>query len=218
MKMKNTIIWNEQTIKDELVNHFSNDGELPIDIEEEIENSFKYNTTLGNRGSFEKDGEEYIFIESEEIAEGIAIEQIKEDLEEDPGLFTQTWLQDFIYISDTDKRLLCNEEEDNLREMITEDTNIEDYENEEEYNNAIDEVVNKRLEEYAISLENPIEYFVNEQGIYSVEDLMKQFWININIDEAAKDAIKVDGWAHFLSRYDGEYETTENGIVYFRDC
>ena len=67
-------------------------------------------------------------------------------------------------------------------------------------------------------MENPIEYFVNEQGIYSVEDLMKQFWININIDEAAKDAIKVDGWAHFLSRYDGEYETTENGIVYFRDC
>src|SRR3990167_9890336 len=111
MKMKNAIIWNEQTIKDELVNHFSNDGELPIDIEEEIVNSFKYNTTLGNRGSFEKDGEEYIFIESEEIAEAIAIDQVKEDLEDSPEMFTQTWLQEFIYISPMDKDIMCDEEE-----------------------------------------------------------------------------------------------------------
>src|SRR3990167_9352605 len=211
----------ERQILKELFAHFNQDV---TDIQEkgennkEIYNSFKYDDILGNRGNFEKDGEEYIFIESEEIAEAIAIDQVKEDLEEDPGMFTQTWLQDFIYISDTDKRLLCNDEEDNIREMITEDTNIEDYENEEEYNNAIDEAVNTRLEEYRTSLENPIEYFVNEMGMFTIEDLMKQSWININIDEAAKDAIKVDGWAHFLSRYDGEYETTENGIVYFRDC
>jgi len=210
----------KEEILKELFTHFNQDI---TDIYEkgennkEIYNTFKYEEDT-NIHKFEHNGLEYNIIESEDEAERIAIEQIKEDLEEDPGMFTQTWLQDFIYISDTDKRLLCNEEEDNLREMITEDTNIEDYENEEEYNNAIDEVVNKRLEEYAISLENPIEYFVNEQGIYSVEDLMKQFWININIDEAAKDAIKVDGWAHFLSRYDGEYETTVNGIIYFRDC
>jgi len=211
----------KEEILKELFAHFNQDV---ADIQEkgennkEIYNSFKYDDILGNRGNFEKDGEEYIFIESEEIAEAIAIDQVKEDLEEDPGMFTQTWLQDFIYISDTDKRLLCNDEEDNIREMITEDTNIEDYKNEEEYNNAIDEAVNTRLEEYRKELDYPIEYFVNEQGIYSVEDLMKQSWISINVNEAAEDAIRTDGWAHFLSRYDGEYETTVNGIIYFRDC
>ena len=209
--MNNAIIWNEQTIKEELINHLGNE------FREEIENTYKYNTTLGNRGNFEKDGEEYVFIESEEIAEGIAIDQVEEDLEEDPGMFTQSWLQDFIYIYDIDKRIMCNEEEDFIRESVTEDLNIEDFGSEEDYNNEIEEAVKTRLDEYETSLDDPIEYFVDEQGIYSVEDLMKQNWINIKIDEAAEDAVRTDGWAHFLSRYDGEHKTTENGIVYFRD-
>ena len=212
MKMNNAIIWNEQTIKEELINHLGNE------FREEIENTYKYNTTLGNRGNFEKDGEEYVFIESEEIAEGIAIDQVEEDLEEDPGMFTQSWLQDFIYIYDIDKRIMCNEEEDFIRESVTEDLNIEDFGSEEDYNNAIEEAVKTRLDEYETSLDDPIEYFVDEQGIYSVEDLMKQSWINIDINKASKDAVNMDGWAHFLSRYDGEYETTKNGIVYFKDC
>ena len=205
MKMKNAIIWDEKTIKEELINHFGNG------FEGEIADSYKYNNTLGNRGSFTKDGEEYIFIESEEIAEGIAIDQVKEDLEDDPNMFTQTWLQDFLYISDTDKRMICNDEEDSIREQVR-DEKLDEEEEE------IEKIVETRLDEYRTSLENPIEYFVNEQGIYSVEDLMKQSWININIDEAAKDAINTDGWAHFLSRYNGEHETTDNGVVYFRDC
>ena len=211
----------KEEILKELFAHFNQDV---ADIQEkgennkEIYNSFKYDDTLGNRGNFTIDGIDYIYIESEEIAEAIAIDQVKEDLEEDPGMFTQTWLEDFIYISDTDKSVLCNDEEDHIREMATEDTNFVDFENEEEYNNAIEKIVETRLEEYATSLENPIEHFVNEQGIYSVEDLMKQSWISINVNEAAEDAIRTDGWAHFLSRYDGEYETTENGIIYFRDC
>ena len=72
----------KEEILKELFNHFNQDI---ADIHEkgernkEIYNSFKYDTTLGNRGSFTKDEEEYIFIESEEIAEGIAIDQVKEN-------------------------------------------------------------------------------------------------------------------------------------------
>src|SRR4030042_6278230 len=128
-------------------------------------------------------------------------------------MFTQTWLQDFIYISDTDKRMICNDEEDSIREQVRDEKLDEEESPEKE--EEIDKIVETRVKEYEISLKDPIEYFVNEQGVYSVEDLMKQSWINIKIDEAAKDAVRTDGWAHFLSRYDGEYETTENGIVYF---
>ena len=210
----------KEEILKELFNHFNKDI---TDIYEkgennrEIYNSFKY-----NEGSdihrFEYEGIEYNLIESEDEAERIAIEQVKEDLEEDPGMFTQTWLQEFIYISPMDKDFMCGDEEDSIREMISEDTNIEDFENEEEMNASIDEIVEVRVAEYRTSLDDPIEYFVNETCMFKIEDLMKQSWINIDIDVVAKDAIKVDGWAHFLSRYDGEYETTENGIVYFRDC
>jgi len=211
----------KEEILKELFAHFNQDV---TDIQEkgennkEIYNSFKYDDTLENRGNFTVNGEDYTFITSEDEAEKIAIDQVKEDLEDSPEMFTQTWLQEFIYISDTDKRLLCNDEEDNIREMVTEDTNIDNFENEEEMNASIDKIVEGKIEEYRTSLDDPIEYFVNEQGIYSVEDLMKQCWIGINVDEAAKDAVNVDGWSHFLSRYDGNYETTTNGIVYFRDC
>jgi len=207
--MKNAIIWDEETVKKELIRHFGNE------YIEEIENSFEYNNILGNGGNFKKDGEEYIFIESEEIAEGKAIDQVKEDLGDSPEMFTQTWLQDFLYISDTDKRIMCNDEEDYIREQVRDEKLDEEESPEKE--EEIEKVVETRLDEYRTSLENPIEYFVNEQGIYSVEDLMKQNWINIKIDEAAEDAVRTDGWAHFLSRYDGEHKTTENGIVYFRD-
>src|SRR4030066_63160 len=158
MKMENAIIWNEQTIKEELIKHLGNE------LRGEIEGSFKYNNTLGNRGNFEKDGEEFVFIESEEIAEGIAIDQVKEDLEEDPGMFTQSWLQDFIYISDTDKRIMCNEEEEYIREQVREEELDEDESPEKE--EGIDKIVELRLNEYKIALEDPIQYFVDEQGIY----------------------------------------------------
>ena len=214
--MENTT---KEEILKELFNHFNKDI---TDMHEkgennkEIYNTFEYNEN--NIHKFEHAGIGYVAIESGDEAERIAIEQVKEDLEEDPGMFTQTWLENFLYISDTDKSLLCNDEEDYFREMVTEDTNSEDYENEEEMNDSIKKIVETKIEEYRKELDYPIEYFVNEMGLYSVENLMKQTWININIDEAAKDAIRTDGWAHFLSRYDGNYEITTNGIVYFRDC
>src|SRR4030067_173427 len=163
----------KEEILKELFTHFNQDI---TDIYEkgennkEIYNTFKYEEDT-NIHKFEHNGLEYNIIESEDEAERIAIDQGKEDLEEDPGMFTQSWLQDFIYISDTDKRIMCNEEEVYIREMITEDTNIEDFGNEEDYNNVIEEAVKTRLDEYRTSLEDPIEYFVNEQGIYSIEDL-----------------------------------------------
>jgi|SRR3972149_3195344 len=209
----------EQILK-ELFTHF-NKGITDVyekgENNKEIYNSFKYDENT-NIHKFELHGIEYCLLESEDEAERIAIDRVKDDLEDSPEMFTQTWLQEFIYISDMDKNCMCNDEEDNIREMVTEDTNIDNFENEEEMNASIDEIVETRLKEYKMALDDPIEYFVNEQGIYTIEDLFKQYWINIDIDEASKDAINIDGWAHFLSHYDGNYDTTTNGLVYFRDC
>jgi len=54
-------------------------------------------------------------------------------------------------------------------------------------------------------------------GYYTIEDLLQQSFISIDIDKAAERAVAADGWAHFLSLYDGNYETTPGGIVIFRE-
>src|SRR4030067_3605017 len=157
----------KEEILKELFTHFNQDI---TDIYEkgennkEIYNTFKYEEDT-NIHKFEHNGLEYNIIESEDEAERIAIEQIKEDLEEDPGMFTQSWLQDFIYISDTDKRIMCNEEEEYIREQVREEELDEDESPEKE--EGIDKIVELRLNEYKIALEDPIQYFVDEQGIYS---------------------------------------------------
>ncbi len=70
-----------------------------------------------------------------------------------------------------------------------------------------------RIEE---ELEDPIRYFVHDQGMYSIEDLLKAPFIYIDIDAAAQDAVDTDGRGHFLSGYDGEENDIDiNGTTYF---
>lgn len=66
------------------------------------------------------------------------------------------------------------------------------------------------------------------QDLEDQPELFNQDWLNCLkghrltgqsfIEYASEDAISVDGWAHFLSHYDGYYETTKNGYVYWRDA
>jgi hypothetical protein len=39
----------------------------------------------------------------------------------------------------------------------------------------------------------------------------------VDVQKAKSAAVSKDGWAHFISRYDGDYETTADGVVYFRE-
>ena len=46
----------------------------------------------------------------------------------------------------------------------------------------------------------------------------KEEWVNhFDVDEAAQDAVDSDGWAHFISLYDGDYEEIEDGYINFRE-
>jgi|SRR5665213_972127 len=185
-------------------------------------------------GTFIADGVDYRFIWSEDIAERIALAQVTEDLESEPELFTQDWLQSFLSITPTDKRIMASEEADNLvDEVYSADDLVEKAELDEEYAKAqesgnedrVEKVVEKarelvrdseaeRIEE---ELNDPIQYFVNEHGMYTIEQLMKANFITIDIEEAAKSAVNTDGWAHFISRYSGDYDTTPSGVVFFQE-
>ena len=209
--------WEKEEILKELSNHFSKDKDVEEmeEINQEILDSLSIDNSSENRGIVTIDEIDYVIIQDEDEATRIATEQVKNDLEDDPQLFTQTWLQDFIYIGECAKNIMVSEEENYIIEMVTEDSEI--FENEEEKEIWINETVKERLKEYEEGLEDPINYFVNEHGMFNIEELMKQPWINIDVEKAAEDAVKVDGWSHFLSHYDGEYEETENGLIIFRD-
>lgn len=202
---------------------------------------------FGDAGEFTADGTEYNIIESEDEAERIALEIVEQDLEESPEMFNQNFLKNYLEIYPTDKRIIAGEEASNDAEERLSLLDKEEYkevfdyidkedewsewedrlldaEDEEPIKKELEEYLRKEIEEWEAEaaeviekrLDDPIQYFV-DTGIFSLEDLMKQNFIHINIEEAAKEAVSIDGWAHFLSHYYGNYETTENGFVYFRE-
>ena len=145
---------------------------------------------------------EWIVFENSDDAEQAAKAKVKEDLENEPEMFTQSWLQNFIEISDTDRRIIAGEEADNI---------VEDMEDNEEK----EKVREKEYERIKEDLKDPIQYFVDDHGMYSREDLLKQRFIRIDIEKASEDAIRTDGVAHFLDVYDSsEVELPSGAVAY----
>ena len=228
---------NKEAMADDLVKEFSSgkSSEEVQEIKQEIIDSLDFSASArygdwGNAAAFTADGEEYNLIESEEESEKIALKIVKQDLEHEPEIFNKDFLKEHLYITDTDKRIISNEEADARVDNMNEDDILEEAKKEDEYEAAEDEDEKEKILEDAKEelrskysddieerLKDPIKYFVNDEGIYNVEDLMKANFINVDIEEAAKAAIDADGWPHFLSHYDGNYETTNSGMVYFRE-
>ncbi len=165
--------------------------------------------------------EEYMIFENSDDAYEEALARVKEDLDNEPELFTQDWLKDFITISDTDRRIISQEEadarydemsDDEIADEVGADIDDEDF----DVDDAREELKDKLSDEIYDELEDPVQYFVEDQGIYSIEDLMKASFVMIDTDEAASDAVSTDGVAHFLNHYDGNETDLSNGAVAYR--
>ena len=95
----------------------------------------------------------------------------------------------FIFITDTDRRIIAGEEAD---------LHVEDMEEGDEKEEARDE----KYEEVYKALEDPVGYFVDDTGMYSIEDLMKANFISVDYDAYARDA-SMSGDINFV-RKDGK--------------
>ena len=193
----------------------------------------------------EQDAEFFIF-ENEDRAEIFAEDRVREDLENEPELFLQSWLEQFMSMTDTDRRLIAQEESDNfVDEVLDDEEHIENSDYKDEYDEiqeeievyenrfeeglsnkneqklqdkidaleekkgeliekAKEEAREEKYDEIYDALEDPVNYFVDAQGIYTKEDLFKQSFISIDVDEATEDAVRTDGWQHFVATYDGD--------------
>lgn len=69
------------------------------------------------------------------------------------------------------------------------------------------------------ALKNPIQYYIEESGLFrDIAELMQQNFIQIDIEEAAEEAVNTDGVAYYLDSYDGEEEEItdpESGMTFF---
>ena len=186
---------------------------------------------------FEADARQYMMFKDHDAAEAFALERVKNDLNDEPGIFTQSWLKDFV-------------NEDKLRQAIG-DPN-EEWENDVRglyYEDLLDKMVeegwveaddpvffkkngDKRVETKArvAALNVYMEDYIDRrkppapdpwdwlQDIYGKDEAIKQAieMAGIDIDKAAQSAVDTDGVAHFLSTYDGHEHELENGAVYYR--
>jgi len=189
----------------------------------------------GNEFYATDENAEYRVFKTEDDAEETAIQQVREDLEENPEYFNQDWLMYYI-----DGRDFFEEA---LNEMN--DSYVQDIESESDRkyaNRLIAELVENGLmdeedaesdnaEELADELKSDYVAFLTEDKLGEGNDGFDYFINNfgeeetyrmvrdnnlIDVSEASKDAVNVDGIGHFLSSYDGETLYLSDDCVAYR--
>jgi hypothetical protein len=189
----------------------------------------------GNEFYATDENAEYRVFKTEDDAEETAIQQVREDLEENPEYFNQDWLMNYI-----DGRDFFEQELNEMNYSYVEDIASE---TDSKYaNRLIDELVengimdeddaeSENAEELADELKydyvllltedklgegnDGLDYFINNFGEQETYKMVVDNNL-IDIDEASKDAVSTDGIGHFLSSYDGETLYLSDDCVAYR--
>lgn len=169
---------------------------------------------------------EWSVVEDYDQQRELAIEVVKQDLDEDPSIFNQDFIEQHINMDRLKRDLepdLRNSNEETLRDMrdsefwrtaehyidVPEEDDDGDMPDPEDY---IEDVADKMTDE---QLKDPMAYLEDTYG----DDATKQAIeiAGIDVDAAAEAAVDEDGEAHFLARYDSNDYHTKSGLVYWRD-
>jgi hypothetical protein len=182
-----------------------------------------YQITIRRQGH-----KEWQVVENEDEERELALKIVKQDLEQEPEIFEQNFIESHI---DTDR--LRRDLESDVRDMREEDLRDmrdrdfwREWEGEgldtpeEDEDGDIPSPTEDQISELAerqteAQLKDPMQYL---EDIYGREDAVKKAIeiAGIDIDAAAEEAVDTDGAAHFLSSYDGQSYETAVGLVYWR--
>lgn len=181
---------------------------------------------MGDYGRHED--REYYVVENNDAAEDEALARVKQDLENEPEIFEQHFIEQHI---DTERlrRDLHSDVENQNREYVndlsdsefwgeagrqgmTVPDDDEDGNTPEPTDSDREDLAERITDE---KLKDPMEYL---EDIYGKEDAVKQAIqiAGIDVDGAAQEAVNVDGAGHFLASYDGNLNETPNGLAYWR--
>lgn len=187
-------------------------------------------------GEFKVNDHLYIFIISEKEADKIAKSHFMQVLADDPDVYGNEFFSAYVSIPVIDRREIANEEADGFLGGLDNSFILDSAGKTDEYDNidnedmteeekvqakeeildaARQEVRDENYDEVYAKLSDPVNYFMNELGIYdSIAVLLGQGFIKVDYGSAAEDEINNNGWWSVMGLE--KYEKTENGIVYFR--
>jgi hypothetical protein len=180
------------------------------------------------------DGEEYRVFKNEDLAYDYAVEEVESDMEYQPENFNRDFLMEYIKVDD-----LFVDSFENINYDYTKD--IQSEKSEKYENRLIEELVANGLiseeeaqtrsskeldEEYTqdyidlltseqIGDDNGITHFIDNFGENEFFELVYENNL-IDVEDASKKAVEIDGIAHFLAGYDGETIYLDNNIVAYR--
>jgi hypothetical protein len=180
------------------------------------------------------DSEEYRVFKNEDLAYDYAVEEVESDMEYQPENFNRDFIMEYVEIDD----LFVNDFEMN-NYQYTKD--IQSEKSEKYENRLIEELVANGLiseeeaqtrsskeldEEYTqdyidlltseqIGDDNGITHFIDNFGENEFFTLVYENNL-IDVEDASKKAVEIDGIAHFLAGYDGETIYLDNNIVAYR--
>jgi hypothetical protein len=188
------------------------------------------------------DGSEWSLYKNYDQMEKIAKEQVRQDLEEEPEIFNQDFIESHQSIGETDARLFGNDfgnmmvedrDLDELKEMADQygveyddPDDIEDDDKREEAEEKLKEkLIDKVSYERAKEVEKTIlrdglkSFICDDEGLCSEDEFQEQYgkWLHLDVDSAVDDAVDTDGVEHFIARYDGSSHELKNGQYLVRD-
>lgn len=102
-------------------------------------------------------GPEYLVCEDYDDAERLATARVEQDLDDEPEIFNQDWLMQFLTISPTDIRIISGEEGDRYAEDLDDERAIEEADMEgelEPYEEAVEAAEEARDEYGSLSIED----------------------------------------------------------------
>jgi hypothetical protein len=220
---------------------FNNENDVLYEVAQDLgldpdELSIKEESSLSSFGAgtvyeISQGHQEWMVVKNSDQEHELALEVVKQDLEQEPEIFSQDWLQNHIDM-DRLRRDLHSDVYDSTFDRLNDDAERnpddfwreyeregfsapeedEDGERPEPEDLQVEELAEKQTQE---QLKDPMGYLEDIDG---KEEAVKQAIkiAGIDINAAAEDAVGTDGPEHFLAHYDGTSHETKSGFVYWR--
>ena len=196
-------------------------------IEEAGATSFRtgtvYSITIGGG----MHGKEWEVVRDTDQARELAIAIVTQDLEQEPEIFNQSFIESHIDTKKLKDELwsdVLNTREDDLRDMRDRDFwrewEREGFdEPEEDEDGDVPSPTDEQIEELAErqaedQLRDPMAYLEDIYGDDAAKEAIRI--AGFDVEAAADEAVSTDGEGHFLSGYDGQTHETDAGLVYWR--
>jgi hypothetical protein len=214
--------WMNDAIKD--LRSYTDNDDL------KIENVYDDDYFLASDGSHE-----YLVFEDFDEAHEYAVDDVKNNLEENPEYFQRDWLMAHLDAGDFFRNVydewnmgyatdIMTEDDDKYpNRLISEMVEWGIMDSDEANGRDAEEIANDRIGDFVNALTDDQINQGNDGFDYYIDNFGEEEAFNkavknnlIDIESASEDAVNVDGVAHFISSYDGEEIALENGSYAYR--